>query len=246
MPNLRNQTSNAKPSVVKVKSTIQQGSRTLESTGSGFIVKKEGILISNNHVVINDDPIGTKVIFNDGIEKQCTEIIYRDNQHDYIIFRIEQNDYQELLLGDYNDVEEGDEIYFCGYPLKSNHYTVHGGNVSSKFEENEIKIIQIDGSVNSGNSGGPLFNMDEKVVGIVSQKAGGIDDKLMGISNLVKSAPTVMSIGYQLKNGQTINVDPTKSLAEVIQIIHDYTSVGIGYAFSIEYAKKKLVELNLN
>jgi len=246
MADLTDKATNAKPSVVKVVSILQQDTKTFKSTGSGFIIKKEGIVISNSHVVINDDPAGTKVIFDNGIEKKCTGIVFRDNQYDYIIFRIEEDNYQELQLGDYTDVNDGNEIYFCGFPLRSNHHTIHSGNVSAKFEEGTINIIQIDGSVNSGNSGGPLFDMNEKVVGIITEKAGGIDKKMLEISRMVKSNPgTGMRIVYRKGGGAGTSFDPQQALADVIQIIHDYTSVGIGYAFSIEYAKQKLNELNL-
>jgi len=246
MADLTDKATNAKTSVVKVISIIQRDGKTYGSTGSGFIVKNEGIVVSNSHVVINDDPTGTKVIFDNGDEKQCTEVLFRDDEHDYIIFKIEGEGYQELQLGDYNDINDGSEIYFCGFPLKSNHHTIHGGNVSSKFEEGGIRIIQIDGSVNSGNSGGPLFDMNEKVVGIVTQKAGGIDKKMLEISRMVKSNPgTGMRIVYGTRGGGGTSFDPQQALADVIQIIHDYTSLGIGYAFSIEYAKAKLNELKL-
>jgi len=245
LADLTDKATNAKKSVVKVFSIIQRDGKTYGSAGSGFIVKNEGVVVSNSHVVINNDPTGTKVIFDDGDEKQCTEILFRDEQHDYIIFRIEGSNYQELQLGDYTDIDDGGEIYFCGFPLKSNHHTIHGGNISAKFEEGGINIIQIDGSVNSGNSGSPLFDMNEKVVGIVTQKAGGIDEKMLEISRMVKSNPgTGMRIVYRGRGGGT-SFDPQQALADVIQIIHDYTSVGIGYAFSIEYAKEKLNELNL-
>ena len=245
MADLRDKATNAKPSVVKVISTLQQKTNTFQSTGSGFIVKTDGIVLSNSHVVINDDPIGTKVIFDDGVEKQCVEILFRDKQHDYIIFKIEGGDYQELQLGEYDDIKDGSEIYFCGFPLKSNHHTIHGGNVSSKFEEGGIRIIQIDGSVNSGNSGGPLLNMDDKVVGIITKKAGGVDEKLMEKSEYFKYSKSFFQLVSKFPDGTEISVDPNKILGEVIEIIHDYTSLGIGYAFSIEYAKAKLNQLNL-
>ena len=124
MADLRDKATNAKPSVVKVISIIEQDGKTYVSTGSGFIVKNEGIVVSNSHVVINDDPVGTKVIFDDGVEKQCVEILFRDKQHDCIIFKIEGEDYQELQLGEYDDIKDGSEIYFCGFPLKSNHHTI--------------------------------------------------------------------------------------------------------------------------
>jgi len=247
MTTLRTHNTKTKPSVVKVitiTSINPDGTRE-GSLGSGFLVGEEGVVISNSHVVTNDDPSATLVKLNDGTEKKCIEILHRDKKHDFVIFKIENGKYPFLKLGNYDDIEEGDDIYFCGFPLKSNHHIIHRGVVSSKFTEREINLIQLDGSVNSGNSGGPLLNFDDKVVGVITEKAGGIDKKLMNMSQFLKKAPPVFTLDYTLSDGRKIKVDPTKSLAEVIEIIHDYTNVGIGYAFSIEYAKSKLIELGI-
>jgi len=244
---LRSKAVNSKKSVVKVISTLKiDNGKTMQSTGSGFIVNEEGIVVTNSHVIINDQNAENLVQFDDGTEKQCTEIIHNDPEHDFIMLRIEEGHYPAIDLGNYEEVEEGDDIYFGGYPLRSSHFTINGGIVSSKFIESNIRLIQIDGSVNSGNSGGPLLNMDDKVVGIVTEKAGGIDKKLLKISSAIKNRPgTGMRIVYAKGSPNEFSVDPQQALADVIQIIHDYTSLGIGYAFSIEYVKSKLEELNL-
>jgi len=241
MTSLREKASSVKPSVVKVICEHPQNGVLKQNLGSGFIVDPSGIVASNSHVVTSDVPENTRVVFDDGVEKECVEIIQRDNIHDLILFRIEGEDYPSLELGNFEEVEDGDEIFFCGYPLRSDHHTIHGGHVSCKFEENEINIIQVDGAVNSGNSGGPLLSMDNKVVGIITEKAGGIDRKLIHLSRVVRQNPgTGMKIIYTKPDGTRTSVDPQQALAQVIQIIHDYTNVGIGYAFSIEYLKNEL------
>ena len=243
---LRSKVTKSKKAVVKVISMVKiEGGGTFGSTGSGFIVNEEGILVTNSHVIINHKNAENSVQFADGTIKKCTKVIHNDPDHDFIILKIEESDYSVLELGEYDEIEEGDDIYFCGYPLMSNHFAINAGIISSKFTESNIRLMQIDGSVNSGNSGGPLLNMDDKVVGIVTQKAGGIDDKLLGISEIVKKSKSGMVINYKFKDGREVKFDPQQALADVIQIIHDYTSVGIGYAFSIEYVKSKLQELNL-
>ena len=241
MTNLRDRASKTKPAVVKIISTRPLPSgKALVSYGSGFLLDSSGLVASNSHVVLTDDPKDSGVVFHDGVQKNCIQIVYRDASHDFIILKIEGDDHPSLDLGNYNDVEEGDDIYFCGYPLRSNNHTIHGGWVSSKLNMNNINIIQLDASVNSGNSGGPLLNMEDKVVGIITRKAGGIDEKFLNIGKMVKNAPPTMTVGYTLTNGRTINFDPIKSIGELVEIIHDYTSVGIGYAYSIEYLKDQI------
>jgi len=244
---LRTKVSKIKPAVVKVVSIMGQNpdGSLIGSSGSGFLVCEDGVVVTNNHVIGNADPQSITVRFHNGIVKQCTQIMCRDQPRDFAVMRIEDGSYPKVDLGDYDDLAEGDSVYFCGYPLRSNFHTIHHGIVSSKFVERGVRIIQLDGSVNIGNSGGPLLGMNNKVVGIITAKAGGIDERLMSLSDFVKKAPTVFTLDWELSDGQVVKVDPTKTLADVIEIIHDYTNVGIGYAFSIEYAKSELARLRL-
>jgi S1-C subfamily serine protease len=71
--------------------------------------------------------------------------------HDVAILKIKSGNYHTLSLGDYEKIKEGNEIYFCGYPLLSWHHAINHGMVSALFTHDSIKIIQIDGSINSGN-----------------------------------------------------------------------------------------------
>jgi len=226
----------AKPSVVKILSTIDtQNGASQTSLGSGFVVSKDGVVITNSHVLLTDDPASIIIRFSDGIEKPCINFLYRDQAHDFAILRIEKGDYSFLTLGGYDGVEEGDQIYFCGYPLYSNYHIIHGGNVSAKFTNKGIDVIQIDGSVNSGNSGGPLINMKNEIVGIVSRKAGRLDQEL---ETLAKRPPS----GARILIG---GVDPVSSVKKTIEFIRDYSSVGIGFAFSIDYVKSELLKRHL-
>jgi len=233
---LRDKAVLAKPSVVKILSSIiVQDVGRRERSGSGFVVSKDGVVITNSHVLLSDDPASVIIRFSDGTEKSCVDILFRDQAHDFAILRIEKEDYSFLTLGGYDRVEEGDQIYFCGYPLHSDYHTIHGGNVSAKFTDENINVIQIDGSVNSGNSGGPLINMKNEVVGIVSRKAGRLDKELETLAEGPAPGARVLIAG----------VDPVSTAKKTIEFIRDYSSVGIGFAFSIEYVKSKLNELDL-
>src|SRR5437867_10901114 len=99
---LRNRAFNAKRSVVKLTSIIESNGKKFGSTGSGFVVAIGGIVISNNHVVISDNPSSTTIHFNDGIEKKCIEIIRRDEVRDFVIIRIETGTYEAVELGSYD------------------------------------------------------------------------------------------------------------------------------------------------
>lgn len=204
-----------KPSVVKVIST------RLNEEGSGFIVDKKGIIITASNVVVSDAS-NTKVRFYDGSEKNCTNILCKNSFYDFAILEIENDNYQALDLGDYKTIKEGNEVYFCGYPLLRCNHTISHGIVSALFKRDSIKIIQIDGSINSGNSGGPLLDTNDEVIGIITRKEGKIDEPLM--ARLFKEYGKVGVIKPSLYDEDNITLPhPNKTLAEIIKTIRDYT-----------------------
>lgn len=84
-------------------------------------------------------------------------------EYDYALLKIEDGNYDHLLLGEFDSAEEGDEVYFCGYPFDTYNHVTHLGMISSKYiyqDERisvEPNVFQIDSSINRGNSGGPLI-----------------------------------------------------------------------------------------
>jgi hypothetical protein len=94
---------------------------------------------------------------------------------------------------------------------------------------------------------GSLLDMNDKVVGVVTQKAGRIDDKFMKVSEKLANAYRGVVINEPLLTGESriISPHPEKILADLISIIRDYTIVGIGYAYSIDYAKDALSNIEL-
>jgi S1-C subfamily serine protease len=101
----------AKPAVVKVLDT--NNSRE----GSGFLIDKLGIIITAKHVI--SDAASTRVQFYDGVEKRCRKVLHADTTYDLAILKIEAVIYPALSMGDHENIEEGNEVYFCGYPLLS-------------------------------------------------------------------------------------------------------------------------------
>jgi len=212
--------------------------------GSGFLVSADGHIVTNSHVVRSDDPSLTQVIFPRGRPITCSGFVMRDLVRDYTILKIADSTFPFLTLGSYDDVEEGDPIMFCGYPLEEDPYsafpTTHMGYISSKLpamvDGNQLNICKLDGSVNNGNSGGPLLSQEtEKVVGIITQKVGGIDNKMKEFVEVFRSAPSVFTINFGNRS-----YDPNRTLAEFMDLMAKYSNVGIGIAFSIEYAKAEL------
>jgi serine protease Do len=137
------------------------------SLGSGFIVDKEGFIVTNNHVVENADQI--KVRLADEREFDA-KIIGRDPKTDLALIQIEgAKDLSPLKMGDSEKLEVGSWVLAVGSPFGLEQ-TVTAGIVSAKgrfigagpYDD----FIQTDASINPGNSGGPLLNMNGEVIGI--------------------------------------------------------------------------------
>jgi serine protease Do len=137
------------------------------SLGSGFIIDREGFIVTNNHVVENADQI--KVRLSDEREFDA-KIIGRDPKTDLALIQIDgAKDLSPLKLGDSEKLEVGSWVLAVGSPFGLEQ-TVTAGIVSAKgrfigagpYDD----FIQTDASINPGNSGGPLLNMNAKVIGI--------------------------------------------------------------------------------
>ncbi len=138
-----------------------------QSLGSGFIIDKEGYVVTNNHVVENATNIKVKLA--DGREFEA-EIVGRDPKTDLALIKIpDADDLQPIEMGDSEALQVGQWVVALGSPFGLER-TVTAGIVSAKgrvigsgpYDD----FIQTDASINPGNSGGPLVNMDGDVVGI--------------------------------------------------------------------------------
>ena len=183
------------------------------SLGSGFIIDKQGFIVTNNHVVENADQITVQL--NNGKEFDA-DIIGRDPNTDIALIKIKPvKDLPFVEFGDSTTLKVGQWVVAIGNPFGLEH-TVTAGIVSAKgrvigsgpYDD----FIQTDASINPGNSGGPLLNMNGKVVGInTAIVAGGqgigfaIPVKLaQGIINQLKSHGEVtrgwLGVGVQPLN----------------------------------------------
>jgi serine protease Do len=173
------------------------------SLGSGFIIDKDGLILTNNHVVEKTDEI--KVTLADKREFKA-EIIGRDPKTDLALIRIKADKPLEPLpLGDSEKLDVGDWVIAIGNPFGLGH-TVTAGIVSAKFRRlgtgSYDNFIQTDASINPGNSGGPLLNTKGEVVGINSaiftQTGGSVG---IGFAIPVNMAKDLLP---QLKKGKVV------------------------------------------
>jgi len=148
-----------------------------KSLGTGFIIDKDGYILTNNHVVEKTDEIKVKLA-ND--KEFSAKIIGRDPKTDLALIQIDSSEpLTPLPLGNSDKLEVGDWVMAIGNPFGLGH-TVTAGIVSAKYRHigagSYDNFIQTDASINPGNSGGPLLDITGKVVGINSaifSKSGG-------------------------------------------------------------------------
>jgi serine protease Do len=170
---------------------------------SGFIIDKEGFILTNNHVVESTDEIKVKLA--DGREFKA-EIVGRDPKTDLALIRIEpESDLPTLSLGDSETAQVGDWVIAIGNPFGLGH-TVTAGIVSAKYRQigagSYDNFIQTDASINPGNSGGPLLNTAGEAIGIntaiFSRSGGNIG---IGFAIPINMAKDILP---QLKEGKVV------------------------------------------
>ena len=145
------------------------------STGSGFILTADGYVVTNHHVI---DGTGTlTVITSDGLQHSAV-LVGSDSANDVALLKMEGKNLQPVILGDSDRLIVGDQVAAIGNPLGELTSTLTVGYISAMERDVNtsgfaINMLQTDAAINSGNSGGPLFNMNGEVIGITTAKYSG-------------------------------------------------------------------------
>ncbi len=147
-----------------------------KSLGSGFIISKDGYILTNNHVVDGADEILVRL--SDRREYEA-KIVGGDAKSDVALLKIDEDNLPFVKIGESSELDVGDWVLAIGSPFGFE-WSATQGIVSAKGRnlprDNYVPFIQTDVAINPGNSGGPLFNLDGEVVGINAQiytKSGG-------------------------------------------------------------------------
>ena len=183
----------------------QQSERKVSSLGSGFVIDgKEGLVVTNNHVIEGADEIILN--FHDGTKLKVDKVLGKDTKSDLALLKVTpKKPLAAVKFGSSTNMKVGDWVMAIGNPFGLGG-TVTVGIVSAKQRDIQSgpydDYIQTDASINKGNSGGPLFNMEGEVIGvntaIISPSGGSI-----GIGFAVPS-DAAMAVLDQLKQfGET-------------------------------------------
>ncbi len=187
-----------------IQSTIYGQVRQSTSTGSGFIISEDGYVVTNYHVI--EGATSVTVVVSGDMEYDA-EVVGSDSMNDVAVLKIEASGLPAVTLGSSDDLAIGDMVVAIGNPLGSLTATLTVGYVSGKdrqvtTDNSTINMIQTDAAINSGNSGGPLFNMYGEVVGITSAKYSGTSSSGATIEGIGFAIPVddVMGIIGDLQN----------------------------------------------
>jgi len=168
------------------------------SSGSGFILTEDGYVVTNYHVV--EGATTLSVILYDGEEYEAKLIGYEDS-NDVALLKIDAAGLPAVKIGSSNDLIVGDMVVAIGNPLGELTSTQTVGYISAKDRDVStsgsvsINMLQTDAAINSGNSGGPLFNMKGEVIGITTAKYSGTSSSGASIEGIGFAIPIDDVIG---------------------------------------------------
>jgi len=160
-----------KPSLVKV---MQVGRQGVDGLGSGFVVRADGLIATNRHVI--GDARRIRVETSDGQTEEVTEVFASDVRLDLAILRIARKNMKPLPLGDSAKLRQGDHIVAMGNPEGLAFSVVEGVISEPRREIEGLAMIQVAVPIEHGNSGGPLLDRYGRVLGLLTMKSARTDN----------------------------------------------------------------------
>lgn len=177
-------------------------------SGSGFIISPDGYILTNYHVIeyAYQGKYAVTVMLHDGTRYEAS-IVGVEDCNDIAVLKIDASGLDPVTFGDSDKLSVGDDVYAVGNPLGELEFSMTTGRVSAldrlitTDESSEaINMFQIDAAVNSGNSGGPVYNANGEVVGIVTAKYSDTGVEGLGfaipINDAAKIANDLITKGY--------------------------------------------------
>jgi len=175
------------------------------SHGSGFIISEDGYIVTNNHIIQGASSI--TVLTHEGKEYRA-RLIGSDVEADVAVVQIEGSNFPKLQFGDSDKIEVGEWVVALGNPAGLSH-SLSAGIVSAKGRSqlgivDYENFIQTDAAINRGNSGGPLLDLDAKVVGINTAVLVTKEGGNMGIGFSIPINMAKQIVDQLIKNGKVV------------------------------------------
>lgn len=194
---------------------------TYQASGSGFIITSDGYILTNYHVISGSKTVTVATYDHESYE---AKVIGYDESNDIAVIKIDAENLTPVTFGDSDALRVGDSVYAIGNPLGELTFSLTGGIVSalSRNVQTEagttMSLIQTDCAINSGNSGGALFNTRGEVIGITNAKysSSGMASEAeidnigfaIPINSVNRIVTSIIENGYVLKPYIGISVSP--------------------------------------
>ena len=167
--------------------------------GTGFIITSDGYIMTNYHVIEPACKYTYKitVLFKDGTSYDASVTGFEEDS-DVAVLKIDANDLSPVSIGNSDNIAVGDSVFAIGHPLGELDFSMTSGRVSAldrsiTADRNSapINMFQFDAAINSGNSGGPVFNESGEVIGIATAKVGSSGVEGLGFAIPINDAADI-------------------------------------------------------
>ena len=167
--------------------------------GTGFIITSDGYIMTNYHVIepAYENNYKITVLFKDGTSYEASIAGFEEDS-DVAVLKIDANDLSPVSIGNSDNIAVGDSVFAIGHPLGELDFSMTSGRVSAldrsiTADRNSapINMFQFDAAINSGNSGGPVFNESGEVIGIATAKVGSSGVEGLGFAIPINDAADI-------------------------------------------------------
>lgn len=167
--------------------------------GTGFIITSDGYIMTNYHVIepAYENNYKITVLFKDGTSYEASVAGFEEDG-DIAVLKIDANDLSPVTVGNSDNIAVGDSVFAIGHPLGELDFSMTSGRVSAldrsiTADRNSapINMFQFDAAINSGNSGGPVFNESGEVIGIATAKVGSSGVEGLGFAIPINDAADI-------------------------------------------------------
>jgi len=214
------------------KDTLQYGNKNvMHSSGTGFAISSNGLIVTNYHVTNGRTGIKVRGINGDFLKRYAAKVLVEDKNNDLSIIQITDSSFKSLGIVPYTisskSSDVGSSVFTLGYPLMTvmgDEIKLTNGIISSKSGfKGDITSYQISVPIQPGNSGGPLFDENGNVVGILNSKLTNVD----GVSYAIKSS-YLLNLAESLSDQLTLqsaNILSGKPLTSQVKILNKFVYI---------------------
>ena len=188
------------------------------ASGSGFVLTDDGYILTNYHVIEGSNSITVSTYSG---ETYDAELIGYDESNDIAVLKVEAEDLVPVVLGNSDNLNVGDSVVAIGNPLGELTFTLTSGAISAKDRKVTLSssvtmnLLQTDCAINSGNSGGALFNLYGEVIGVTNAK----------YSSSSSSEASIDNIGFAIPINSIMNI--VESIIEKGYISKPYVGISV-------------------